>query len=208
WPALAAAAVVALLFYLGRNPRTPEAISSTMGDDAVGAMSEAAASAATAAGAAASHLGASVRRRLADGIELMVPERGIESQVVAFLDDPNRPVDRTTWFNFDRLTFETGAARIRPESAEQLDNIAAILRAWPAARFKVGGYTDSTGDRAANQRLSQARADAVRDALVAKGIAGDRLEAEGYGDQYPVGDNATEAGREQNRRIALRVTAK
>ena len=208
WPALAAAAVVALLFYFGRNPRAPEAISSTMGDDAVGAMSEAAARAATATGAAASHLGASVRRRLADGIELLVPERGIESQVVAFLDDPNRPVDRTTWFNFDRLTFETGSATIRRESAEQLDNIAAILRAYPAARIKVGGYTDNTGDRAANQRLSQARADAVRDALLAKEIAGDRVEAEGYGDQYPVGDNATEAGRERNRRIALRVTAK
>ncbi len=204
WPAAAALAVIALLLYFGRGRNAPEPISSTMGDDAVGAMSEAAAAAADATG----RLGAAVTRRLADGLELVVPERGIESQVVAYIEDPNRPVDRTTWFDFDRLTFETGSATIRPASQEQLDNIAAILRAYPAVRLKIGGYTDNTGDRAANLRLSQDRADAVRDALIAKGINGTRIEAEGYGDQFPVGDNSTEEGRAQNRRIALRVTAK
>jgi outer membrane protein OmpA-like peptidoglycan-associated protein len=204
WPAVAALGLVALLFVLMRGRGAVEPISSTIGDQAVGAMEEAAATAAT----TVRDLGATVSRRLADGIELMIPERGIESQVVAFIEDPNRLVDRTTWFDFDRLTFETGSATIRPESREQLDNIAAILRAYPAVRIKVGGYTDNTGNRAANQRLSQDRADAVRDALIAKGVERDRIEAEGYGDQYPVGDNATEEGRAKNRRIALRVTAK
>jgi outer membrane protein OmpA-like peptidoglycan-associated protein len=204
WPAVAALGLVALLFVLARSRGAVEPISSTIGDEAVGAMEEAVATAAT----TVRDLGGSVSRRLADGVELTIPERGIESQVIAYLEDPNRLVDRTTWFKFDRLTFETGSTTIRPESREQLDNIAAILRAYPAVRIKLGGYTDNTGDRAANRRLSQARADAVRDALIAKGVERDRIEAEGYGDQYPVGSNATEEGRAKNRRIALRVTAK
>ncbi len=167
-------------------------------------MSEAAATAAV----AARNLGGLVRRRLGEGSELVVPERGIEARVIAFLDDPNRLVDRTTWFDFDRLTFEEGSDAIRAESQEQLENIAAILQAYPAARIKIAGYTDSTGDRRANERLSQRRADAVRDALIARGVERDRIEAEGYGEQFPVADNATEEGRARNRRIALRVTAK
>jgi outer membrane protein OmpA-like peptidoglycan-associated protein len=203
WPATAVAALAALLFILSRNDGV-EPVSTTLGDDEVGAMSEAAASAAV----AASPLPGSTRRRLADGAELVVPERGIEAQVITFLDDPNRLVDRTAWFTFDRLTFAEGSAEIRAESQEQLGNIAAILRAYPAVRIKIGGYTDSTGDRRANERLSGNRAQSVRDALIARGVERDRIEAVGYGEQFPVADNGTEEGRAKNRRIALRVTAK
>jgi outer membrane protein OmpA-like peptidoglycan-associated protein len=73
---------------------------------------------------------------------------------------------------------------------------------------KLGGYTDNTGDPNANKALSEARAKSVMSSLVGKGIDPSRLEAEGYGDQYPVGDNSTEEGRMKNRRIALRVTQK
>lgn len=110
--------------------------------------------------------------------------------------------------NFDRLNFATGASTILPESQEQLDNIAAVLKAYPNVNVKVGGYTDNTGDASANARLSQARAEAVREALTANGIAATRMTAEGYGDKHPVADNATPEGRARNRRIALRVTAK
>jgi outer membrane protein OmpA-like peptidoglycan-associated protein len=74
--------------------------------------------------------------------------------------------------------------------------------------IKIGGYTDNTGDAAANQTLSEARAKNVMDALAAKGVDASRMESEGYGDQHPVADNSTEEGRAQNRRIALRVTQK
>ena len=74
--------------------------------------------------------------------------------------------------------------------------------------MKIGGYTDNTGDPAHNQALSEARAKGVMDALVAQGVDPSRLESQGYGDQYPVGDNSTEEGRQANRRIALRVTQK
>lgn len=157
---------------------------------------------------AARNLGAFVKRTLPGGVEINIPERGIESNLIAFIEDPSRPVNDTTWFNFDRLNFATGSATILPESQEQLNNIAAVFKAYPNVNVKIGGYTDSTGDAAANRRLSQQRADAVRQSLVAKGIAASRMQAEGYGDQHPVGDNSTEEGRAKNRRIALRVTKK
>jgi K(+)-stimulated pyrophosphate-energized sodium pump len=117
-------------------------------------------------------------------------------------------VNNTTWFEFDRLNFATSSATILPESQEQLGNIAAILDAYPNVTVKIGGYTDNSGDRAANKRLSQQRAQSVRRALVDKGIAPSRMVAEGYGDAHPVADNASEDGRARNRRIAVRVTSK
>jgi outer membrane protein OmpA-like peptidoglycan-associated protein len=117
-------------------------------------------------------------------------------------------VDKTTWFDFDRLLFDTGSATLRPESQEQLKNIAEILKAYPAVEVKVGGYTDNVGDAASNQKLSEDRAANVTKELVAMGSAQERLAAEGYGEQFAVGDNSTEEGRAQNRRISLRVTRK
>ena len=74
--------------------------------------------------------------------------------------------------------------------------------------MKIGGYTDDTGDPAANQQLSQARAESVQAQLVADGVAAERIEAEGYGQAHPVATNETDAGRTKNRRIALRVVDK
>ncbi len=128
--------------------------------------------------------------------------------MVLFVEDPGKPVDPPTWFNFDRLLFETGSARLKPESTEQLRNVAEILKAYPKVKVKIGGYTDNTGDADANLKLSQDRATSVMNQLVILGVAADRLSAEGYGQQYPVADNATDAGRQQNRRIAMRVTEK
>ncbi len=155
-----------------------------------------------------SALGDFFKTKLPDGVELNIPQFGIESKLINFLNDSSKSVDTTTWFNFDRLLFDTGAATLQPSSQEQLGNIAEILKAYPNVHVKIGGYTDNTGDPAANMALSDARAEHVRDALTAAGIDPSRLESKGYGDQYPVGDNSTEEGRAQNRRIALLVTQK
>jgi len=157
---------------------------------------------------AVSSLGDFGKVKLPDGTELNVPKFGIENKLITFLNDSSKAVDTTTWFNFDRLLFDTGQATLQPSSQEQLNNIATILKAYPNAHVKIGGYTDNTGDTAANLALSDARAKNVMNALVAAGIDSSRLEAKGYGDQYPVGDNNTEEGRSLNRRIALLVTAK
>jgi outer membrane protein OmpA-like peptidoglycan-associated protein len=153
-------------------------------------------------------LGDFVTRKLPGNVDLNVPQRGMESRLLAFIQDPSRNVDEVTWFDFDRLLFNRNSAQLRPESQEQLRNIAAILTAYPDVHVKVGGYTDNTGDSESNLKLSQDRADGVVAELVNLGIQPDRLEAQGYGDQYPVADNSTEEGRAQNRRISMRVTQK
>lgn len=151
---------------------------------------------------------AMVRETLPGGVELNVPATGIEARLVRFIKDPAATVNDTTWFDFDRLLFETGSATLRPESQEQLRYVAQILQAYPNVRVRIGGYTDNTGDAAANVSLSQARAESVMRELVSLGVAPNRLDARGYGAEHPVADNATEEGRAQNRRIALRVLAK
>jgi len=153
-------------------------------------------------------LGAFFSRKLPTGLELNIPQLGIENKLIGFIEDAAKPVDKTTWFDFDRLLFDTGKATLQPSSEEQLKNIAAILVAYPKVKVKIGGYTDNVGAKAANLKLSSERASNVMAELVKLGVAANRMESEGYGDEHPVGDNSTEAGRAQNRRISLRVTAK
>jgi outer membrane protein OmpA-like peptidoglycan-associated protein len=153
-------------------------------------------------------LGSFVPRQLVDGTMLSIPEHGVEGRLLAFIQDPAQKPNKTSWFDFDRLLFATGSATLQPQSSEQLHNIAAILKAYPATHLTIGGYTDNTGDAAQNLKLSQDRADNVTAELVKLGVAQDRLLAKGYGEEHPVGDNATEAGRAQNRRISMLVTQK
>ncbi|AEI49483.1 sodium-translocating pyrophosphatase [Runella slithyformis] len=147
--------------------------------------------------------------KLDNGLELNIAANGnpVEVGLIDFIRS-DKAVDKTTWFDFDRLLFETGKSTLKPESQEQLKNVAEILKAFPAVNIKLGGYTDNTGDANANLKLSGDRAAAVESELVAMGIDNNRIDSEGYGDQYPVASNDTEEGRAQNRRISVRVTKK
>ena len=153
-------------------------------------------------------LGNFFKFKLPNGIELNAPEFGIENKLNTWLTDKTKVVDKTTWFNFDRLLFDTGKATLRPESQEQLKNMVEILKAYPAVELKIGGYTDNVGDPTFNLKLSGDRAKSVMDEMIKMGIAKNRLESEGYGEQFPVASNDTEEGKAQNRRIAVRVTKK
>ena len=153
-------------------------------------------------------LGAFIDTKLPNGVTLHVPSNGVENRLLAFIGDSSKAVDKTTWFSFDRLEFETDSAKLKPSSREQLGNIANILKAYPQVALKIGGYTDNTGDAAHNLKLSQDRATSTLNELVSQGIAKSRLAAEGYGQQFPVADNATAEGRQRNRRIDIRVTQK
>ncbi|MCU0954999.1 MAG: OmpA family protein [Hyphomicrobium sp.] len=148
------------------------------------------------------------RIALANGAEINATAEGVETKLINFINDQNAEIDKSIWFNFDRLTFETGSSNIAAESKEQIDNIVAILNAYPAVKIKIGGYTDNVGDPQANLDLSGVRATKVMETIVAAGVAADRVEAEGYGDQFPIADNSTEEGRAQNRRTAVSVRAK
>jgi len=160
-----------------------------------------------AANSAWASLGAFFKTKLPDGTELNIPQYGVENKLIQFLNS-SQPVDPATWFDFDRLLFDTGSATLQPASNDQLHSVAAILAAYPEVKIKIGGYTDNTGDQAANLKLSQDRADSVKAELQKLGVAPDRMEAQGYGEDHPVADNSTDEGRQKNRRISLRVTEK
>jgi outer membrane protein OmpA-like peptidoglycan-associated protein len=104
------------------------------------------------------------------------------------------------------IEFETNSAAILGRSATLLDRLTRAAQGCPG-RITVEGHTASIGSPAANQRLSETRANAVIQALVQRGIAANRLQARGFGDSQPVADNRTEAGRAQNHRIDFKVSA-
>ncbi|MDT8903064.1 OmpA family protein [Anaeroselena agilis] len=101
------------------------------------------------------------------------------------------------------INFDTGKAAVKPEHQSVIDEIAVLLTQNPGLRLIIEGHTDNVGDAAGNKTLSEQRANAVMDALVQKGIAADRLQAVGYGQEKPVADNATDEGRAKNRRVEL-----
>jgi outer membrane protein OmpA-like peptidoglycan-associated protein len=101
------------------------------------------------------------------------------------------------------IHFDTGKADILPDSLPMIDEIVKLLQSQPALQVGVEGHTDNTGTAAGNKTLSEARAKSVMAAIVAKGIAANRLVAAGYGQERPIGDNRTAAGRATNRRVEL-----
>lgn len=151
---------------------------------------------------------AEIQKMLPGGVNLSYPETSIENDLISFIEDSSRVVDKDTWFNFRKLTFEQGSAVIDAASQKEVDNLAEILKAYPQVSIKIGGYTDNTGSNEVNTKLSADRAANVLAALVGRGIDASRLESEGYGPLHPVADNGTPEGKEQNRRIAVRITKK
>ena len=102
----------------------------------------------------------------------------------------------------DKIQFETDQAAIKPESYELLQEITQVVNDNPQIlRLSIEGHTDSTGADAHNQSLSEQRAAAVQDYLIAHGVAGDRLSSRGWGESKPLADNNTVEGRESNRRV-------
>ncbi|RTQ44945.1 OmpA family protein [Hymenobacter gummosus] len=156
--------------------------------------------------------GRPVRLTLLDGSTQTVGVNSTENKLYNFLADAAvqvDPVNRTKgWINFDRVYFDPKKATLTDESMAQLRNVASILKSFPAAHVKIGGYTDSTGYFKDNLRLSEQRATAAMAALVDMGIAANRVEAKGYGPKHNVASNETPVGRALNRRISVRVTQK
>jgi OOP family OmpA-OmpF porin len=104
------------------------------------------------------------------------------------------------------VNFELGKSVLLPVSRDILSEVARSLVANPDVRVEVAGHTDSTGSRAVNERLSLARAEAVKEFLVENGVAADRMTVQGYASTQPVASNRTASGRAQNRRVELRRT--
>jgi OOP family OmpA-OmpF porin len=104
---------------------------------------------------------------------------------------------------FRNLTFDSGSAKISGTSALEIDNLAAILHAYPHVKINVAGYTDSEGDEDKNKTLSKARAMSVKGRLIGKGVTGSRVSFQGFGEENPIASNDTPEGKAQNRRIEV-----
>ncbi|EPB65457.1 OmpA family protein, partial [Ancylostoma ceylanicum] len=97
------------------------------------------------------------------------------------------------------IFFDTGKSTLRPESNSELERLVKLLKDVPNLKIEISGHTDNTGSATLNNELSKARAEAVVSYLKGKGIAANRLTAEGYGSSQPVATNNTAAGRQENR---------
>lgn len=146
-----------------------------------------------------------------NGVALKGYKGGMEDNMIAFLKSGNyKTADdssmKDTWYNFDHVNFKIGSAtELEAGSQGQLDNLVAILKAYPDAKIKVGGYTDKTGNEADNVKLSQQRADYIKTALGKSGVGSQVLEAKGYGSEFAtVPATANNDERAIDRKLAVR----
>jgi len=103
------------------------------------------------------------------------------------------------------VTFATNSAELIGESPKVLDEAYALLSRYPAMKIEIAGHTDSDGSAVSNKKLSQRRAESVRAYLVSKGAVAENLVAKGYGEEVPVADNRTKAGKALNRRVEMHI---
>jgi outer membrane protein OmpA-like peptidoglycan-associated protein len=166
--------------------------------DAAAAQAEAAAANARAAQAAAEHSA----QQATDQTEQM--RERLRSQLSQVLQ--TQETARGLIVNMSDVLFDTGKYTLKPEAREKLAKVSGILLAYPNLKVQVEGYTDNVGGDQYNLTLSQQRGDAVRAYLVSQGVSPDNISATGYGMSNPVADNATSAGRAQNRRVQMVVS--
>ncbi len=114
-----------------------------------------------------------------------------------------KQTDRGVILTLGDILFETGKANLMSGAMRSMDILADFLKKYPKRNVLIEGFTDSTGSETYNLGLSQQRANAVRNALTAKGITTERITTKGYGEQFPIAGNNTQAGRQQNRRVEI-----
>ena len=113
--------------------------------------------------------------------------------------------DRGMVLTVGDVLFDPGKAQVGPGAQRSIDKLADFLKTYPKRNVVIEGHSDNIGDEDFNVKLSQQRADAVRDLLVARGVAAQRIRTKGYGPKFPVVDNDSAAGRQQNRRVEVLV---
>lgn len=116
------------------------------------------------------------------------------------------PLERGQTIRLNNIFFETAKAELRPESFAELDRVVQLLTTNPTMEIAISGHTDNVGSAPFNHQLSEDRSKAVMAYLIQKGIQAKRLKAKGFGDTKPISDNATEEGRQANRRVEFTIT--
>lgn len=134
----------------------------------------------------------------------VIDEEAMTQQIEMSADVMAAELAKTGKVTLRSIQFDTGKATLKPESSSMLDQVVALLKQDQSLKLEVQGHTDNVGAAAANLKLSQDRAAAVKDYLVTTGgIAAARLTTAGFGDTKPVAPNTTDDGRAQNRRVEL-----
>jgi len=101
--------------------------------------------------------------------------------------------------------FDVNSSTLLPAAYDELERVSKVLKQYPETNIQISGHTDSTGSDDYNQKLSEKRAEAVKNALVGMGVNPSRITSIGYGKSKPIANNNTEAGRQQNRRVEIRI---
>ena len=136
-------------------------------------------------------------------MDALVAQQQLESMRTSLAELRARETERGLVVTLGDVLFELDRAELKPGATRNLDQLAASLRQNPKASIEVEGHTDATGGSSYNRSLSERRAQAVRDYLVSRGVDASRIQARGVGPDYPVATNATESGRQQNRRVEV-----
>lgn len=152
-------------------------------------------------GAAIGGLGGAGVGRMMDNQERDMREALASSEAAAVTREGNL---LAVTFRGD-VTFDTGSAVVRPGLHSEIDRVARVMSQYPDTLIRVEGHTDSRGTNEYNMDLSNRRANAVRELLVLRGIAVNRIEVVGFGETMPVASNETEAGRQKNRRVEIKI---
>jgi outer membrane protein OmpA-like peptidoglycan-associated protein len=118
------------------------------------------------------------------------------------------PLEVGQSIRLNNIFFEFAKATLTDESSHELDRVLPYFRKFPGLRIEIAGHTDAIGSDAANQKLSEDRANSVREYLIKNGVRIDKIEAIGYGEQVPVATNESDEGRQLNRRVEFKVIAK
>ena len=114
-----------------------------------------------------------------------------------------KPTPRGLVLTLGDVLFDTGRAELNPGAGRKLDQLAQFLNEHKDRRVQIDGFTDSVGTDSYNEDLSRRRADAVKSALLVRGIDSSRISTQGYGKSYPVADNNDSGGRQLNRRVEV-----
>lgn len=151
---------------------------------------------------------AAIARREAELARLEAASKSAELQQLREMvsELQARQTERGLVLTLGDVLFDLDKAELKAGGMKSVEKLAAFLREYPERNVMIEGFTDSTGAEDYNQRLSERRANSVRDALLAQGIEQSRIQIRGYGEAYPVATNDTSAGRQQNRRVEVIIS--
>jgi len=159
----------------------------------------------TGAGAA---IGAATGALVGGGIGYYLDKQAAELKEIQAIENVRQERDRLIATMSNSLLFDVNSAIIKPGAIDGLTQVADVLNRYPETTIVVKGYTDSTGTEAYNQELSERRAKSVANFMIGKGVDAGRVTSIGFGEQFPIAGNDTEAGRQQNRRVELEIIPK